>query len=47
MTILFAQKYNLNWGFVRDKQSLLYINNTIFENDLNTPEWKIIDSVVK
>lgn len=43
----FAQKYNLNWGFVRDKQSLLYINNTIFENDLNTPEWKTIDSVVK
>lgn len=44
---LFAEKYDLNWGFVRDKRSSLYINNTIFENDLNSSEWKLIDSVVK
>jgi type III restriction enzyme len=36
----YAEKHNLNWGFVRDKDNQLYINNTVFVEDMADSEWK-------
>lgn len=36
----YAEGENINWGFVRDKDNKLYINNTEFSDDMNTDEWK-------
>lgn len=35
----YAQDKNLNWGFVRDKDGDLYINNTIFSEDMADENW--------
>lgn len=36
----YCTKHNLNWGFVRDKNSKLYINNTEYVDDLSDNNWK-------
>lgn len=41
----YANKYNLNWGFVRDKDNRLYINNTEFAVDMADEHWQDIDEV--
>lgn len=38
----YAEKYDLHWGFVRDKDNRLYINNTVFNEDMADSEWKPI-----
>ena len=35
----YAQDKNLNWGFVRDKDGELYINNTVFAEDMADENW--------
>lgn len=35
----YAEKHNLNWGFVRDKDNKLYINNTIFKHNMSSEHW--------
>ena len=35
----YAQDKNLNWGFVRDKDGDLYLNNTIFSEDMADENW--------
>ena len=35
----YAQAKNLNWGFVRDKDGDLYINNTVFAEDMADENW--------
>ena len=35
----YAEEEKLNWGFVRDKDDKLYINNKEFNKDLNDPNW--------
>lgn len=35
----YAQAKNLNWGFVRDKDGELYINNTVFAEDIADENW--------
>jgi len=35
----YAKKYNLNWGFVRDKDGELYINNTEYHEDMSDDSW--------
>lgn len=35
----YAQAKNLNWGFVRDRDGELYINNTIFAEDMADNCW--------
>ncbi|UQA85083.1 DEAD/DEAH box helicase [Gardnerella vaginalis] len=35
----YAQAKNLNWGFVRDKDGELYINNTVFAEDMADENW--------
>lgn len=41
----YADKHNLNWGFVRDKDNRLYINNTEFAVDMADEHWQDIDEV--
>ena len=31
----YAKKYNLHWGFVRDIDEELYINNTIYTENMS------------
>lgn len=35
----YATKHNLHWGFVRDKDNQLYINNTEFAEDMADDHW--------
>ena len=35
----YAAKHNLHWGFVRDKDNQLYINNTQFAEDMADDHW--------
>lgn len=41
----YAKRQKINWGFVRDKDTRLYINNTIYNEDMSDTEWKRIDGV--
>lgn len=38
----YAAKHNLNWGFVRDRNDRLKINNTEYTEDLQTEHWRPI-----
>lgn len=42
----YAAKYELNWGFVRDINEKLLINNTEYVDDLNDENWKLLDDVI-
>lgn len=39
----YAQKYNLNWGFVRDLDNHLYLNNTELVLDMSDEHWEPIE----
>jgi hypothetical protein len=41
----YASRNNLNWGFVRDKDNHLYINNTVFAEDMADEHWQPIADV--
>ena len=43
----YAKKYNLHWGFVRDIDEELYINNTIYTEDMSGDNWITLDDVLK
>lgn len=38
----YAAKHNLHWGFVRDKDNQLYINNTEFAEDMADDHWVVL-----
>lgn len=38
----YAEKHDVKWGFVRDKNEKLYINNTEYVNDMTDEGWKIL-----
>lgn len=42
----YAEKYNLNWGFVRDSNEELYINNTEYVDDMSDENWRNIEDVL-
>lgn len=42
---LYAAEHNLHWGFVRDKDFSLYINNTEFSEDMSDEHWVPIDEI--
>lgn len=41
----YAKIHNLCWGFVRDKDNRLYINNTEFDINMQNENWKPISEV--
>lgn len=42
----YAKEKNVNWGFVRDKDESLYINNTQWQDDMSSDAWKNIENIV-
>jgi len=42
---IYAAEKRLNWGFVRDKDNQLYINNTEFAIDMADEHWVPIAQV--
>ena len=43
----YAEKHNLHWGFVRDKDNRLYINNTVFSEDMADDHWQPLEEVFR
>lgn len=41
----YAGKHNIHWGFVRDKNSRLFINNTEYAEDLSDENWKPLKEI--
>ena len=41
----YAEKHGLCWGFVRDKDNRLYINHTVFAQDMADEHWEPIGKV--
>ena len=41
----YAKKHELHWGFVRDKDNKLYINNTVFSNNMADEHWVSLSDV--
>lgn len=41
----FAEKYNYNFAFVRDKNSDLYYSDTEYTEDMNTDHWKPLEEI--
>lgn len=39
----YAEKYNMHWGFVRDIDDELYINNTEFVDDMSDDRWRPLE----
>lgn len=38
----YAEEKGLHWGFVRDKDNQLYINNTVFSKDMSDEHWILL-----
>lgn len=43
----YAEKYNLNWGFVRDIDEELFINNTQYVEDMSDGSWEPLEKNYK
>ena len=42
---IYALEHNLKWGFVRDKDNQLYINNTEFAKDMADEHWEPLSKI--
>ena len=42
----YAEQKKLKWGFVRDRNDSLYINNTQYTDDMKTEHWKPIKEIL-
>ena len=42
----YAKKYNMHWGFVRDIDDELYINNTEFVDDMSDERWRPLEEML-
>lgn len=42
----YAEKYKLHWGFVRDIDEELYINNTEYVEDMSDDSWKPLEDIL-
>lgn len=43
---IYAEEHDLHWGFVRDKDNKLYINNTEYVADMTDDRWKNLDKII-
>lgn len=43
----YASQHDIKWGFVRDKNEKLYINNTVYSENLSDDNWLPINSILK
>ena len=42
---IYAAEKDLHWGFVRDKDNQLYINNTTFALDMADENWRPLETI--
>lgn len=42
----FAMKHNYNFGFVRNRNDELYINNTKYVDDMRDSSWKLLEEIL-
>ncbi len=42
----YAEQYKVNWGFVRDRDNKLYLNNTEYNNSLQDKHWVDIETLL-
>ena len=40
----YAERNKIHWGFVRDKDTRLYVNNTEYTEDMSEPVWERIEN---
>ena len=43
----YAERYKLHWGFVRDIDEELYINNTVYTEDMHGENWAPLKNILK
>ena len=43
----YAERYGVQWGFVRDIDDELYINNTVYTDDMSGENWVALEDVLK
>lgn len=41
----YAKRYNIKWGFVRDSNEDLFINNTEYVDDMSDENWKPLEEI--
>lgn len=41
----YAYRRKINWGFVRDKDTRLYVNNTNYTKEMNNENWKRLEDL--
>ena len=41
----YAYRRKINWGFVRDNDTRLYINNTNYTKEMNSENWKRLEDL--
>lgn len=41
----YAYRRKINWGFIRDKDTRLYINNTNYTKEMNNENWKRLEDL--
>lgn len=41
----YAYRRKINWGFVRDNDTRLYINNTNYTKEMNNENWKRLEDL--
>lgn len=41
----YAYRRKINWGFVRDKDTRLYLNNTNYTKEMNNENWKRLEDL--
>ena len=41
----YVYRRKINWGFVRDKDTRLYINNTNYTKEMNNENWKRLEDL--
>lgn len=44
---VYAEEKGLHWGFVRDKDNRLYLNNTVFAEDMADEHWVAIEDAMQ
>ena len=43
----YAARYGVKWGFVRDIDENLYINNTEYTEDMSGENWQPLENILK
>ena len=42
----YAEKHNLNWGFVRNYDNQLFLNNNEWHEEMGDDHWELLDNKI-